>query len=500
MTIDHDRPMNVLWLMADQMRADCAGFMGHPLVRTPHLDALAARGVVFEKAFAQAAICTPSRVSYFTSRYVHAHGAWWNGVPMLPGISCLPETLRQAGYRTKLMGKLHFYPQDSGYGFEEKEIHEEMLPPELSAYGRFLAQQNPPAPWPSEATLWDPQHPRSATIGVCQMPEELEETRWVAEGACRYLRGHKDEPFFLFASFIRPHSPYNPLPRFLEMYRDAPIEPPAFDRAELDQVPPRVPATLRSFQWDLLSPDDFRELVRHYYALCTQVDENVGRILDCLEAEGLADNTIVVWASDHGDFIGEHGDLHKMHLWDGSLHTHLVIYDPRRQGHPLRYSGLVESIDVMPTLLELLNLPIPEDLQGKSLLPVLNDPDQSHREAVFAEFADYTVTATVHEVLAACHDPNGVSVRTGRWKYIHYAGEDGELYDLADDPAERRNRFGDASLREVRAEMQQRLLDWRIAMPTNGYSVPQRDNPYFRRYFENMPPGMDARTERCRAK
>lgn len=473
--------MNVLWINADQMRADCSGFIGHPIVRTPNLDALASRSTVFENAFAQAAICTPSRVCYFTSRYVHAHGAWWNGVPMSADHPLLPQVLQYAGYRTALIGKLHFNPQHLAFGFDRKEGHEEHLPKELSAYARFLEEHC--AQGPSEATVWDSGHPRRASVGICHMPEELEETRWVADRSCAFLEEQGDQRFFLFSSFIRPHSPYNPLPRFAAMYDDLEIDPPPFDRAELDQLPPRIRAQFESFDWQVLGPDDYAAMRRRYYALCTQVDESVGRILGCLAAQGLAESTIVVFCADHGDFVGEHGEIGKMHLWDGSLHVPLVIYDPRRGSTPSRYAGLVETIDLMPTLLELLDVPTPETLQGISLLPVMDDPRRPHRNAVFAEFAYYTVTQGVRQVLAACRDPNSVSVRTERWKYIHYSGEDGELYDVQADPGERRNFFRDPELLPVRQEMIERLLDWRIRMDSNGLSKPQPGNSYFRSYF-----------------
>ena len=374
--------MNVLWIQADQMRADCAGFMGHPLVQTPNLDALASRGMVFGNAFAQSPICTPSRTCLFTGRYVHAHGAWWNGVPMSGERSLLPEILRQAGYHTGLIGKLHFNPQDRSYGFNHRELHEERLPTELSAYDRFLEAQlklggtretdlfagHGSAPY----TEWSR---RAARVGLCKLPEHVEETRWCADRACAFLREQTDSPFFLYASFIRPHSPYNPLPDFAALYEDADISPPPFSREEWDLAPPRIRATARSWGWDKLGPEDFSEVRRHYYALCSQADHNVGRILQALDAQGLADSTLVVFASDHGDFLGEHGLLYKEHLWDGALHVPLIIYDPRRKDNALIYSGLVETIDVMPTLLALLGLPASTEIQGKSLTPIMENPE-----------------------------------------------------------------------------------------------------------------------------
>ena len=469
--------MNLLWIMADQMRGDCLGCLGHPVVQTPQLDALAARGTAFEAAYAQAPICTPSRVCCFSGRYVHAHGAWWNGVPVSRPRVLLPQLLRSAGYHTGLIGKLHFLPQAERHGFDYSELHEEKLPVELSAYAQFLRRRKPAVTGAADCTEWsDP----AASVGICHLDEELEETRWAADRACRFLEQQSGAPFFLFVSFIRPHSPYNPLPRFARRYADADIPEPEFNPSEWDRLPPRIRATAASWGWDRLSREAFVEVRRHYYALCSQVDENVGRVLGCLAERGLADDTIVVFSSDHGDFLGQHGVLYKEHLWDGALHVPLIIADPRRRS-PVRYAGLVETVDIFPTLLELLEFPIAAEIQGRSLLHVLESPAELHKDAVFAEFASYTVNRGVHDVLDTCVDPNIVSVRTASWKYIHYAGEAGELYDIRKDPGERHNRFADPGTREIRGELQELLLNWRLT--SNDNCPPARDNPYFSTLF-----------------
>jgi len=313
------------------------------------------------------------------------------------------------------------------------------------------------------------------------MDESTEETRWVADRACALLREQTDQPFFLHASFIRPHSPYNPLPRFAKLYEDVAIDAPPFSREEYDRLPARIRVTADSQGWDKLTSEDFVEMRRHYYALCSQVDENVGRILSCLDEQGLTESTIVVFAADHGDFVGQHGWFGKSHLWDGSLHVPLVICDPRRAGCALRCRGLVETIDVMPTLLDLLGIAIPHAVQGKSLIHVMDEPERRHRDAVFAEFASYSVHRGVHEVLAAGVDPNTVSVRTDQWKYVHYVDEAGELYDLRNDPAERWNLFDNTSAQPIRDALRQQLLTWLIR--SNDNSAPERSNSYFRSFF-----------------
>ena len=469
--------MNILWIMVDQMRGDCAGFAGHPLVRTPHLDALASRSVVFDRAFTQSPLCGPSRVCLFTGKYVSDHGVWWNGVPLPPDETLLPALLRDAGYQTAIIGKLHFAPPGLSYGFDHAELHEELLLDELGldAYDRFLAERNPPAQGPSPSTQWT--NPVSG-VGICHMPEELEETRWVADRTCAFLRERVASPFFLFASFIRPHSPYNPLPRFAEPYTDADIAPPPFIPQEWDRVPPRVRATAESWGWDALQPHDFAEVRRHYYGLCSQIDESVGRILKCLQEQGLADDTVVVFGSDHGDFLGEHGLLFKEHLYEGSLHVPLIIHDPRSNGRPARCNSLTETVDIMPTLLELADLPAPPGLRGRSLCPALADPQHQHRSHVFGEWTTHCVNARVREVLDACTETHTAYVRTDRWKYIHYIGEPGELYDLEADPDERDNLYTETGLSAVKDEMEALLPDGLKTSQT--LPPPGSDNPYLK--------------------
>jgi len=393
----------------------------------------------------------------------------------------LPEILRQNGYRTELIGKLHFFPQQPDYGFHHRELEEEAMPEDLSAYGAFLAAQQPPAKRAGASTSWS----GIPEVGVCNMAEELEETRWVADRADDFLQGAGKNPFFLFASFIRPHSPYNPLARYLDLYNNARIDPPMFDQSEWDNLPPRVREHARITGWGRLTPDDFVEIRRHYYALCTMVDENVGRILDSIDRAGLAEETIVVFTSDHGDFLGEHGQLHKMYLWDGSLHVPLIVRDPRRPAG-LRYPGLVESIDVMPTLLDLVGIAAPPECQGASFSNALVDPGATHKQAVFAEYAHHSVFKGATKLYDACEDLNSISARTERYKYIHSPSEAGELYDIVADPGERVNLYHDPAMADVRQDLMMQLLDWRTGMRSFGYQQPDPSNPYFRQYFKEL--------------
>lgn len=469
---------NILWIMVDQMRGDTLGYAGHPIVRTPNLDALAERGVAFERVFAQSPLCTPSRTCLFTGRYVHGHGAWTNGVPISREATLLPEYLRQNGYDTTMVGKLHLFPTDRDHGFDHKELHEERLDPAQSGYGAFLDKKGHKGGFPGAMTEWD-----TRPVGICRMAEEIEETRWVADRTVSLLqdRSESKQPFFLYSSFLRPHSPFNPLERFARMYDDVEIEAPPFDPSDWDRLPVRVRRYAETKGFDKIAEAEWIKMRKHYYALCTQVDASIGIILEGLEASGLADDTIVVFASDHGEYAGDHGMHGKGHLWDSALHVPFILYDPSNPGDGLRYTGLTELIDIVPSLLDLVGLDTPESVQGRSVIPSIRNGERHHRDAVFAEMVTHTNIPNIYDLLDVCPEPYMVSVRTDRWKYIHYANEVGELYDLEHDPHERHNRFGETETQPVVQEMRFRILDW--MMTSNGFSEPDRGNPYMKNYF-----------------
>ena len=471
-------PRNILWIMVDQMRGDTLGTMGHPIVKTPNLDAFAERGVLFERTFAQCPLCTPSRASLFTGRYVHGHGAWTNGVPISREATLLPEYLRRSGYDTAMVGKLHQFPTHDDHGFNYKELHEERLDPAQSAYASFLQREGETGGFPGAQTEW-----HNRPIGICRMKEEFEETRWVADRTIAMLndRCKSDQPFFLYSSFLRPHSPFNPLERFARMYDDVEIDSPHFEPSEWNRQPIRVRRYAETKAFDQISTEDWIQIRKHYYALCSQVDASIGAILDALDASVFADDTLVVFASDHGEYMGDHGMHGKGHLWDSVLHVPLILYDPTHPGEGLRYTGLTELIDIVPTILDIVGLDIPVDIQGKSVVPAMYGEARSHRDAVFAEMVTHTNIPNIYDLLDVCPEPYMVSVRTDGWKYIHYADEAGELYNLKKDPGERWNRFGQTETEGIVSELRHRILDWMLE--TNGFSTPDRENPYMQNYF-----------------
>lgn len=478
---------NLLWIMVDQMRADALGFMGNGIVRTPNLDALAERGVVFERAMSQCPLCTPARASLFTGRYVHSHGAWWNGMPVTGDRTLMPEIMMNAGYDTAVIGKLHLHPTDASHGFDHKELHEERLEPELSAYGAFLADHGYEGKTPRDFTEWE-----NRITGICRMPEELEETRWVADRTDAYLANRSegdDRPFFLFSSFLRPHTPFNPLPRFAELYRGVDVGPPAFTEEERVNLPPRIRTLAEVKGWDRFTTDDWIQMRKYYYALCTQVDEAVGRVLESLERHGYAEHTVIVFTTDHGEFAGDHALIGKGHPWETAVHVPLLVYDPESKTGATRVRDLVELVDVMPSLLDLLEIETPDTVQGRSFADLIkaNRSDgagATTRRYAFSESMTHSIDAQANRVLEACGHPYLISVRSDRYKYIRYTDEPGELYDLESDPDERNNLFGAPGTGEIVSEHESAILDWLVR--TNDFQRPVRGNTYFSGWFDSL--------------
>ena len=465
------------------MRADSAGFAGNESVRTPALDEFASRSIVYDRAFAQCPLCTPSRASLFTGQYMRTHGAWWNGMPRTGAGALLPEVLKKSGYATHLVGKLHLHPDDASHGFDHKELHEERLSPELNAYTKFL-----------DASGFRDQSPRSYTdwsfrgCGICRMPEQVEETRWTADRTeeCLGSLKSRSEPFFLFTSFIRPHTPFNPLERFAAMYDDTEIPAFPFDKSEWEMLPPRIRAHAETGHFSEFNRENWALMRRRYYALCTQIDESVGRVLDSLERNGLAEDTIVVFTSDHGELAGQHGLVGKGHPWDGSLHVPLIIYDPRESRRGVHVPELVELVDVMPTLLDRLGLEIPVTVQGRLLPGIGTTPTDNiePRSAVFSESVTHTIADDVRPVLSVSPERLLTSVRTDKWRYTHYVGEPGELYDLETDPGEQRNLFSNPATESIRHDLSGLIFDWMTR--TQAFQEPRRDNSYFSSYFASL--------------
>jgi len=437
---------NILFIMDDQHNARCLSCEGHPDVKTPNLDKLAEGGVRFTRAFAQSAICMPSRVSFFTGQYLSTHGIFGN-VGWLP-----PETLSLAhylkekgGYQTGAIGKMHI-PVWETDGLDHKRVCEKADTPagEKDTYYYYLKKYG------LEKYERKYENHELFMAYISQIPEEHCLERWTANEAIEFIEKRDPEkPFFLWMSFERPHCPHSPPPEKIGTYNPEKIKLPekVSDRF-YGKVYRSRPGVEDVWHIDHSGEKVFRKALSYYYTLITLIDENIGRVIKKLEEDNLLEDTIIIFTSDHGDFAGEHGAIGKnMPTYDCLYRIPFIWY---WKGHFLAGKvdhQLVESVDLFPTLCDLIGLPLPPQVQGESLSGALSTQNQGpFRQAVFFE------------------TPYVKTVRTDRHKLSFYFKErmDGELYDLIEDPGERTNLFHDPKMAKVRDDLLQRLLAWQI--------------------------------------
>jgi arylsulfatase A-like enzyme len=498
---------NVLFVMADQLRWDYLSCTGHPHLYTPHLDALAARGVRFANAFVQGPVCGASRMSTYTGRYVTSHGSAWNFVPLSVGQKTLGDHVRPHGLRCAVVGKTHVEADVEGAerlgldttqgagrlamegGFEPWERDDGIWPPGFKVEGnrycdwlreRGYAGDNP---WHDHANSalgengellsgWEMRHARRPA----RVREEHSETAYTTDRAMDFIRALGEQPWVLHLSYIKPHWPYVVPAPYHALYGPEQVLPA--QRAIAERTDPHP--VLRGFQSTppslSFSRDEVREtVIPTYMGLVKQLDDHLGRLFAFLRETGRDRDTLVVFTSDHGDYLGDHWLGEKELFHDAVVKVPLIVVDPRPAADATRGTvrdELVEAIDLIPTFLDALGLPgAPEWLEGRSLQPLLHRaaPPARWRDAVFSEntyaFRDPVRLPIGHPV----DDCWMTMVRTARWKYVHVDGLRPMLFDLAADPHETDDRGADPALAGVREEMAGRLFAWmrgRRRMPT----------------------------------
>jgi arylsulfatase len=437
--------VNVLWIMADQLRADTFGCMNHPLIETPNIDRLAAEGAVLMNSFCSSPVCMPSRATFLTGHYGAKHGVIQNGYKMHESEVVFPTLLRDAGYRTANVGKVH-----SGRGANptwEYSTHVE------DAFG---------ATKPSRVAF-DPEiypgikfvanmvcgHSDRVLYGCYPGPVKTTKSYHLTTEAMRWLYWHDDpRPFFLRVSYDDPHPPVVPPEPYYSMYRpeDVPDDLLAGFRESMASKPQSVRDYWTFTNKDKITEDDHRKHAACYFGLVSHLDAQIGRLLDYLDELGIADNTIVVLNSDHGHMIGEHGLSHKgAFCYEGVTRIPTLVRWPGRVTPGTRCDALVEAVDFMPTMLDMCGAAIPDGCHGQSLMPLLDGTTEKLRDYAFVQWDDF-----------------GYCIRGERWKLTYYdSDEDGELYDLDNDPLEKVNVYHDQAARAVRDELLQKLNQWR---------------------------------------
>ena len=481
---------NILWICTDQQRWDTLGCYGNPHVHTPNLDRLAAQGTVFTHAYSQSPVCTPSRAGFLTGRYPRTTRCRQNGQDIPADEVLVTKLLADAGYVGGLSGKLHLSacnPAASPLG--ERRIddgyavfHWSHTPLPSKIMSTEEASLRELAVWPSnEYALWLHEqgehyrrapHPRSRFVQT-GMPADLHQTTWCAEKAITFMEANAGgpRPWFFSVNSFDPHHPFDPPAAYLQRYVDQldALLLPRYTPGELDDKPifqrmdhQQAYNTPGLYPFPEMTDDDHRMLRAAYYAMIDLIDAQVGRLLDALERTGQADNTLVIFMSDHGEMLGDHGIYLKgPYFYEPAVRVPLLVRGPGVTPG-LRSDALVELTDLAPTLLDAADLPPSPAMQGRSLWPLLTggvDPSH-HRDDVYCEYLN---AMPWHQD----PQPHLTMVRTAGHKLVHAHGLDtGELYDLDADPTETDNLWDDAAAQRVKAELMLRLAD-RLAWTTD---------------------------------
>jgi choline-sulfatase len=419
-----DRP-HILLVMVDQLAAPFLRTYGHAVTRTPTIDRLAEDGVVFVNAYTPSPQCAPARASFMTGALPTRNGVYDNAAELSSSIPTFAHYLRLEGYRTCLSGKMHFIGADQLHGFEER-LTTDVYP---SDFG-----WTPDWSRPDERVDWWYHNMSSVKqAGVAEITNQLEYDDEVAFLAIRrlydYARYERDAPLLLCVSFSHPHDPYVARRRHWDLYADDEIDlpsAPALPYEELDAHSRRLWKASAMDEVEV-TEDDVRAARHGYYASLSYVDEKIGEVLAALEASELAGDTVVVFVSDHGDLLGEHGLFYKMSFREYACRVPLIVHAPGRYA-PRRVDEPVSLLDFLPTLADLARPGLSDELarpaDGRSLVPLLDGA---------LEDPDATV---VGEYLAECVPGPMVMIRRGRWKFIHAPGDPDQLFDLESDPLE----------------------------------------------------------------
>lgn len=404
---------NILLIMSDEHAPQFSGLHGHPLVQTPQLDRLAASGTTFDAAYCNSPLCSPSRMSLMTGRYIHTIGAWDNSTPLPTDTVTWAHLLRAVGYDVVLAGKQHFVGPDQLHGFRAqlaRDLHAERAHPTFDwATGTLIA----PQPWPGLA-----QAAAGSTV-------EIEVDDQAEAAALAYLRApeRRAGPWALNVSFIAPHFPLIAPPAYWERYPPEEVDLPTLPPGHLAAQHPAIRRMRRMFGMPDAVPEGLTRRGRAgYYGLITYLDDKIGRLLAALDETGQRENTIVIYTSDHGEMAGEHGMWRKSNFYEQSSRVPLVLSGP---GLPAgrRVREVVSLVDLVATIVDLGGATPLTSLDGTSLLPPLRGAGEWRDEA-FAEYLAHGVARPM------------AMLRRGRFKLNYYLDERPELYDLEADPGE----------------------------------------------------------------
>ena len=457
---------NIVLIVTDQQRYDTVAALGFPHMDTPHLDRLTREGVAFTNCFVTAPSCTPSRASLFTGQYPHTTGVLKNGDAWRHS---WVESLAASGYYCVNVGKMHTFPYETPMGFHERYVVENK---DRYLEGRYYSDE-----WDKglrarglvkQQREWYRQRPDyRERLGAFEweLPENAHADVFVGEMARWWVESKPvpPGPLFLQVGFPGPHPPYDPVPPYAAPYleRDLPIAPVTME--DLANQPPPFHAMRRhnaAVDHDSVvhlldpTPEQRRRQRAYYLANVTMIDAQVGRLLESLDARGYLENAVVIFTSDHGDALGDHGHSQKWTMYDCVTRVPMLVWSPARFPGGRALDGLCQLMDIAPAILELAGVAVPPTMEAESLLPACLGEAWTGRTYAFAEHArDGILQETAYMSM----------VRDHRWKLVHFLDEPfGQLFDLEHDPDEVRNLWNDPAYAVEKRRLLDALLMWRI--------------------------------------
>ena len=445
---------HVILIMTDQQRGDAMGCMGNEQIITPNMDALAADGYLFTNGYTSAPSSTPARAGLLTGQSPWHHGLLGYGKVASHYKYEMPQMLRDCGYYTMGVGKMHWHPQRATHGFhttiidESGRVEDENF---MSDYRQWFQMMAPGMNPDKTGVKWNEHGAKTY-----QLPEELHPTVWTANTAIEVINNYKndDQPIYLKISFARPHSPYDPPVRCLEKYDNIEMDGPA--KGEWSQ---HVGENLKDPSKDLdaafgqFGDDYVKNSKKHYYASITFVDEQVGKIVEALKKNGMYDNAIVCFTADHGDMMGDHNHWRKTYAYEGSSKIPFIVKLPKNMPVNLKSGSEVEAPvelrDFLPTFLDIAEAEIPAELDGRSVLPLMQEKDPEWRRWIDIEHA---ASYTRNNYWCALTD--------GKVKYIWFflTGEE-QLFDLQKDPKESVNLISSKKYKKVAHELRTAMAE-----------------------------------------
>ncbi|NIA70821.1 sulfatase-like hydrolase/transferase [Pelagibius litoralis] len=432
---------NVLLIVTDHWSAGLLGAAGHPAIQTPVLDQLARNGVRFTSAYSEHPVCLPARRSLMTGTSARRHGdrSFQPQLEMPADLPTLAQTFRDAGYQAQAVGKIHVYPQRDRIGFDDVLLDDEgrTLYGTTDDYEIYLGEagylgRQYDHGMSNNTYTWRPWH----------LPEETHPTNWATRMTARAIkRRDPTRPSLWYCGYRHPHPPLVPLQSYVDLYRDIEIDAPVMGAWAQDRAALPYNAQATQARGDALNLQQALAARRAFYALCTHIDHQIGSLIGTLRDEGVLDDTIVLFTTDHGDMLGNHGMWAKQVFYEGSCHIPMILMgvaDDKRVGFQRQDDRLVCLRDVMPTLLDLCGIALPEPVEGLSML------GDKKRETLYGEFGEGPHASRM--------------LRRGSHKLIWYpCGNRFQLFDLGDDPQELHDRAGDPSLAGLQADLTQAL-------------------------------------------